>query len=498
MEKKHIVAFEIGSSCIKGAIGTVDAGGSGRLNVLAVETENLVDKVRYGCVENPGEVASCVNNICHRLQMTVGVAPRAIRRVYVGMSGRSLSSSPCEVSSEFNIETEITRRVIDELMRRAATHSVGDKETIAVEAGTYSIDNQGVLDPEGMFGHTITAHANLIACKTKIRNNIKRVFNERCALDIAGYVVTPLAMGRQLLTSEERRLGVMLVDFGAETTTVGIYREGILVYLATIPMGSRNITRDITSLNCLEERAEEIKKAVGNAMPPATDAMPLVTDGLDNSEINSIIAARADEIISNIYEQINYAGLKADQLPAGIVLTGGGSKLRGFEELLGKQTHLKTRRAALGLGVTIENIGFNVNDSLDVISILAAVAQDDPAECTVMPPHIGEDNNTANQSEGVSNHSGVDAENDEISRIGIDDSGDDDDDILVEDYDPNDEEDIIEKDSKSKKDKSKEKKEKEKNKEKEKESKQGRSNGFWDNLSQQLGKMLRDEEEFEN
>lgn len=485
MEQKYIVAFEIGSSSIKGAVATVEGGNAGRVNVLAVETEYLVDKVRYGCVENPSEVASCVSAICHRLQMTIGLAPRVIKQVYVGMSGRSLISKPCDVGNEFNIETEITRHVLDELMRHATSYDVGDKEIIAVEPGTYSLDNQDVLNPLGMFGHTITAHVNLIACKTKIRNNFKRVFNERCNLEIAGYVVTPLAMGRQLLTSEERRLGVMLVDFGAETTTVSIYREGILVYLATIPMGSRNITRDITSLNCLEERAEEIKKAVGNAMPPAVDAVPLVTDGLDNSEINNIVAARADEIISNIYEQIEYAGLKAEQLPAGIVLTGGGSKLRGFEELMGKQTHLKIRRASLGPGVTIENASFCVNDALDVISILAAVAQDGSVECTVMPPHVGEKSEAGSEVQ-ASAHSGIDSENDEISRIGLDNSGDDDDDILTEDYDPDDEENLI-KEEKNKK-----------SKEKQPDAKPKSTKKFWTNISQQLSNMLKDEEEFDN
>lgn len=478
MEQKYIVAFEIGSYCIKGAIATTEAGSTaGRINILAVETEQLVDKVRYGCVENPGDVAACVTNICHRLQAASGVTPRMIKEAYVGISGRSLSSTPHEVVRDFHTEIEISTRVINELMAQAASNSVPDKEIVAVEPGTFVLDTQTSLDPVGMFGHVLTANVSLVACKPKIKNNIKRVFNDRCQLNIAGFIVTPLAMGAQLLTFEERRLGVMLVDFGAETTTVAIYREGALAYLATIPMGSRNITRDITSLNCLEERAEEIKKAVGNAMPPVSDGNPLVTDGLDNSEINNIVAARADEIISNIFEQITYAGLKPEQLPAGIVVTGGGSRLRGFNDLLAKQTHMKTRQATIGAGVNIIGNGFNATDALDVISIISDAALLNPIECTVMPPSI-----VTEPVEGVDTPSQPVGIDDGISRIGRDD---DDDHTVLTDTD------ISESEKKTKKD---EKKEDKKDKEKDGSS----SRGFWTKLSKQLGNMLNDDSEFEN
>lgn len=483
MEQKYIVAFEIGSSCIKGAVATTEAGSiAGRVNILAVETEQLVDKVRYGCVENPNDVAACVTNICHRLQAAPGVAPRAIREVYVGISGRSLTSTPHEVTRDFHTEIEISHRIIDELMAHAASNTIADKEIVAVEPGMFTLDTQTSLDPVGMFGHILTANVNLVACKPKIKNNIKRVFNERCSLNIAGFIVTPLAMGAQLLTSEERRLGVMLVDFGAETTTVAIYRDGALVYLATLPMGSRNITRDITSLNCLEERAEEIKKAVGNAMPPASDGNPLVTDGIDNSEINNIVAARADEIISNIFEQITYAELKPEQLRAGIVVTGGGSRLRGFNDLLAKQTHLKTRQATVGAGVNIVGNGFNATDSLDVISIISDAALLNPIECTQMPPNIVTEATKPEINPDVPEKTDGD---DNISRIGQDiDDG-----ILVSDYDPN-EKPIVRKGDK--------KNNKEKAKTENKPSENPSSKGFWNKLGKQLSDMLSDNNEFEN
>ena len=495
MEQKYIVAFEIGSACIKGAIATTVPGATGRVNILAVETEHLVDKVRYGCVENPGDVAACVTSICHKLQAAPGVTPRSIKEVYVGLSGRSLASYPHEVARDFHAEIEITRRTIDDLMQQAAARTITDREIVAIEPCSFSVDSQTAHDPVGMFGHILSAQVSLVACKPRMRNNIKRVFNERCALNIAGYVVTPLAMGTQLLTVEERRLGVMLVDFGAETTTVAIYREGALAYLATIPMGSRNITRDITSLNCLEERAEEIKKAVGNAMAPESGAAPLVTDGLDNSEINSIIAARADEIISNIYEQITYAGLKPQQLPAGIVVTGGGAALRGFNELLAKQTQLKTRAASLGPGVTIAGHGFNAINALDVISIITEAAMTDPVECTMLPPtSVLEQVAQAGANDNVTPAGNVDDDDDHrIGRL-----EDEDDSILDDQYDDEPETTKSKANAKTGKTADKKTEKKPEKKHDDDDSNDVKSRNFWARLSNSITNMMKEDTDFES
>lgn len=384
MNRKYIVAFEIGSSRIKGAIATTD-GTNGLINVLAVEEEPLRDKVRYGCVENPSEVAACVSTIARRLQQVHGVTPRLIKAAYVGISGRSVASTTRTVSRDFHAEMEITRHTVNDILDEAGNTPIGDKIVIDIEPYAFIVDSASTTDPIGIFGQTIQAKVNLITCKPKMKSNIDRVFHERSNIRIIDYIVTPLAVAEQALTTEERRLGVMMLDFGAETTTVTIYRDGVMQYLSTIPMGSRNITRDLTSLHCLEERAEEIKIAIGDAMPRTSSPSHMVTDGLDNTEINNIVNARADEIISNIFEHIFYAGFKPDQLPAGIVISGGGARLRNFAELLSKQTKLKTRQATVGSAVTLSAHDVNPSDALDVISLLVTAAHLDPEDCTELP-----------------------------------------------------------------------------------------------------------------
>ncbi|MDE6801583.1 MAG: cell division protein FtsA, partial [Muribaculaceae bacterium] len=384
MEQKYIVAFEIGSSSIKGTVA-VASDDSGHINVLAVAEEPIRDKVRYGLVENPSEVASTISAIVRRLQQTHGVAPRMIRSAYVGISGRSVASIPCSVTRDFHAELEVTDNVVDDILNEAIATPIGDKSVVNVLPVSFSIDGSTVSSPVGEFGHSISAKVNLITCKPKMKNNLNRVFHERCGINIAGYVVTPIALAKLALTPEERRLGVMFVDFGAETTSIVLYRGGVLQYISTIPIGSRNITRDLTSLNFLEERAEEIKKAVGDAMPQNSATPALVTDGHDNSEINNILAARADEIVSNIIEHINYAELKREQLPAGIVLAGGGSRLRNFMELLAKLSKMKTRMASISSSITLSTHDIPADRVLDVTAIASAVAATDKVtECTEM------------------------------------------------------------------------------------------------------------------
>lgn len=438
MEQKYIVAFEIGSSSIKGAVGTT-TGDSGHVNILAIAEEPLHDKVRFGIVENPGDVAACVSVIARRLQQASGVSPRTIREAYVGISGRSVASLPRTVNREFHAEMEVTERVINDLLDEAIEAPIGDKIVVDVKPVSFSVDGSAKTAPVGIFGHSVAAKVNLITCKPKMKNNIDRVFHDRCGINIAGYIVTPLAIAEQVLTTEERRLGVMLADFGAETTTVVIYSNGVPQYLSTIPIGSRNITLDLTSLNCLEERAEEIKKVVGDAMPQA-GAHSMMTDDLDNTSINNIVAARADEIVSNIIEHITYAGFKVSQLSEGIVVCGGGARLRNLVDLLGKRAKMKTRMATPGSAVTLSTHDISPTHSLDVISLVAAAASRPAAvvECTEMPQGIfaspadppAYDPYSHATPSAPEQHTGVD-END-ISRIGSYDHADDD--VLADDF----------------------------------------------------------------
>ncbi len=409
MPERFIVAIEIGSSKLRGAVGTADD--MGMTDVLAVEEEKLTGSVRYGCINNV-EISNALSRICERLEQYPRVAPRQIKGVYVGLGGRSMISAQVDVEARLPAEMEITREMIADLRARAARNVSSERDVADVVAVRYTVDNRQQANPVGCYGTSVGARMCVVTCATVIKRMIRRVLSERLGLEINGYVTRPLAEGAISLTDDERRQGCMLVDFGAETTTVVIYKDGAPVYVVTLPLGSRNITLDLKKLNYIEERAEEIKKVSGNAM--GSDSPRYGADGIDYSEVNNYVHARAAEIVINILAQIEYAGLKSSDLPGGIIIVGGGARLRGFTELLAQQSKLKVRMGTIQSSVRISDPGVNPGENIDIISILAAAAKMPPAECMDEPEPVDEPEDGFDEGDG-------DEEGSRIGRLDDDD-----------------------------------------------------------------------------
>ena len=144
-----------------------------------------------------------------------------------------------------------------------------------------------------------------------------------------------------MLDNEEKRLGSVLVDWGADTTSVSIVKNNKLEYLNVLPMGSRNITRDLTSLKILEDNAEKIKKTYGVASIDNVPDMNIA--GVRSIDVVNYIKTRVGEIVANIQNQISVAGFTADQLPKGIVLVGRGAKLSGLVEFISQPLQMPVR-----------------------------------------------------------------------------------------------------------------------------------------------------------
>lgn len=384
MKQTYIVALEIGSSKIKGAVGTIDE--SGVLTVQSVEEEPIVDCVRYGIISNAGDVAYHANQVIDRLEARMG--GRSIQSVYVALGGRSLRSDAREVERQLPGEMEITRDMIEQLMVETSESSMPQREKLDVVPREFYVGKTRVAKPIGTLGSSVRMLGNLITCRPQLKRNLIHLLEEKLDLNIAGWEVRQLAEADLVLTPEDRRLGCLLVDCGAETTTVSIYTGGTLRYLATLPLGSRNITRDISALNILEERAEEIKRHLGNARYSSASATQ-DNDGIDVAAVNKHVVARAGEIIANINNQLTLAGVKAEELPAGIILVGQASRLAGFSERLAEAIpHMKVRLGnPMRREVVIANPRISLADSVDVISILYAATRH-PMECTLAPEPV--------------------------------------------------------------------------------------------------------------
>ncbi len=386
MEHKYIVAIEIGSSHIRAAVGAVDE--DGELTILAVEDEYAVDAVRYGSIQNVEEVSNRINKLIRKLENYQSISPRKIKSVYVSLGGRSMMATSRQIERNFDDEVEITSRIIEQLKGEARNSGLSEREVIEVMPREFIIDNMENSNPIGSFGKSIRADINLITCKPGIRRNINRAINERQAIDIKGIFVRQTAIADLVLTPDEKTLGCMLVDFGAETTGVSIYKNGALQYFVTLPLGSRNITRDIMSLNYTEERAEEIKRIIGDAKNTEPNIRKNEFDG-DPVEVNNYVRARAGEIVANILEQAKYAGYaNLQNLSGGIIIVGGGARLKGFIDLLAQQSNVsqqsnvKIRLGGIPSNVRISDTRLSSIDMLDVISLLYKAAKNNPQECT--------------------------------------------------------------------------------------------------------------------
>ncbi len=381
-QKNYIVAVEIGSSKIKGAVGHVDL--SGILTVKGIEEEHQhPNHVRHGCVQNVKEVANELNRVITKLNNYI--SPAKISAVYLGIGGRSMKSTAANLQMALADDTEVTPEMVETLLNRATVIDQ-NSERLAVEPVEFRVNGKSHGDmPVGMLGNELAAKVNVVSCRSQLLRNLKLSVSEKLNLPINGFIVRPMALADLVLTSEERRSGAMLVDCGAETTTVAIYKGGHMRYLATIPLGSRHITRDLMTLNPLEERAEEIKRTIADVHPDDSRSKS-VPEEIDNSKIRKIVVARASEIIANITAQIGYAGMTTSELPGGIVIVGGGAMLKGFAEALAHTSGMSVRRGSLPTTVRLVGNKISTSEDLDVISLLNYLAHSDNVRpCTMTP-----------------------------------------------------------------------------------------------------------------
>jgi cell division protein FtsA len=366
MNTKYVISLEIGSSNTKLGAASYDAdqGDNAPLTIIAIEEETINNCVRYGRIQNVEDVTRHTMLALDRLSNRTGVYPRNITGVYTAIGGRSLAS--CKASAQLSLpeESEITKELIERLKDDALLQVPQGRTALDIIPLRYTLDDVVTKRPVGSFGSRIKAEFTIVYCNPLNERNLERVIVERLNLDICGYVVRPIAIANLTLTDEDTKPGCMLVDLGAETTTVSIFKDGALQYVATIPIGSHNITRDLAAgFGVTEEQAEQIKIRLGNAI---SDSGTLTAQQVD---IDNYVQARVSEIIANILAHINFAGYKSSDLCSGIVITGRGSKLRNFCDLLRLRSGLSVRVAATPSAITVADPSINTNDNLDIIAV---------------------------------------------------------------------------------------------------------------------------------
>lgn len=359
---RTITVIEISSSKIKGAIAEADSRGN--IRVLAVERYGCTDCVRHGRVRNVREVSSAVNEVVSRLHNLPALAGKRIKSATVSLGGRSVCAVPTSTTMQFGSEIEITESIISRLKAEAAKDFQGAANIEATLSKAFWVNNVAVKPAVGTVGSSLRGEFMLVTCGKETRQNLERLKFE--ALDAANIDIRlqPLAVADLVLSSDQKQVGVVLVDFGAETSTVSVYKGDVLMFLATVPMGSRLITMDLmTGLHLTEAAAEDFK----------INAAANVADGADE-EINNYIRARSGEIAANIVNQIELSGLNPNELGAGIVLTGGGAKLPEFAAMLAAQARMEVRKAEIPPYITFSRKADDTPDNIDVVALIADAA----------------------------------------------------------------------------------------------------------------------------
>lgn len=376
MESRYIAAIEIGSSKIKGIVASVDPTAS--IAVIAVEETDSGDSVRHGRVQNAREVAMRVNDIIRRLENNPRLAGGAVSSVFVSHGGRSMKSHQVAAEVRLNGDCEITPQILDKLHNEARYNLATDRDVLAICDRRFVVGNAEVKKIIGTFGNAVRGEFTIVTASPENIRNLDRVKIESHGADIPRrYIPRAIAVADMVLSDSERQRGSLLIDFGAESTTIAIYTGGALQLMATLPMGSANITRDLASgMGITDEAAENIKISKGRAV---ADRIKANDADSELAEINNYISARTDEIIANIINYIETSGFKLTDMPAGIVITGGGALLTGLSEMLETHTGMKVRRAAID--ATIAGTPYNTADNAEVIAMVKYAASNFDDNC---------------------------------------------------------------------------------------------------------------------
>lgn len=382
MNSKYIAAIEIGSSRTKGIVAAVEP--DGRIKTLAVEEADSGDSVRYGRVQNAREASAIVNDIVRRLENNPQVAPGRISTLFIANGGRSLLSSPSEASLNFGTEEEISRHTLERLNKEARFNLGTDRDILAIAPKRFFVNASEAKKIVGMFGNTVRGEFTVVTQAPENRRALDRVIIESHGREVQrDYVTRLLAQTEMALTESDRQVGSLFIDFGAETTSLAAFRDGSLLFAATLPIGSANITRDLSSaLSVTLDKAKNIKHTKGVAV---VDRNKLETSDAESREIINYVSTRAGEIVANVNNLLDLAGFRPTDFPGGIVITGGGTRLKGFPEMVESLTKMKVRMAAVDTSVASASPSINPADHFDVISIARYAANHSDIDCLSFP-----------------------------------------------------------------------------------------------------------------
>lgn len=372
-DKDFIVAIELGSSKICGIAGKKK---DGTMHILAYAEEQTAGCVKRGVVYNIEKTYQSVNNIIRKLET---VLKTKISRAYVGLAGQSVRSYKCVIKRNLLTQSYITNEAIDAMSQESLEIPFNDYEVLENFPQEFIVDSSVIADPVGVMGTNIEGEFLNVIAKNTLHANIETVF-ANVGISVAEELISPLQLATHVLTDAEKRSGCALVDLGADTTTLVVYKNNIVRYLVTLPLGGNNINKDLSTLPIDEAETEDVKLKFGDACQELEDTDDTETqyyttsDGrqIEVSLIKNVIEARMGEIIANVRNQIVNSDY-SDKLLAGLVITGGCSKMKNIVKAFVKNTKIDKVRVAN-----------KVNQMVVKTSNAGSVSIDNPSTTTIL------------------------------------------------------------------------------------------------------------------
>lgn len=382
--EKNIVAIELGSSAIRAMIGQKKADGS--LLVLGFEKENAPDSIHKGVVYNIDKTIQAIAAIIKRIEERQKVF---VNRVYVGVAGQSLRTVANVVRRQFDVKVNITEEIVERLKDEDGEQEYPGCEILDIVPQEFRVGSHTTNEPIGIMTDRIEGYYKNIVARQTLCEGITRCLTG-AKLENAGFFISPLLLSSYLLTDPEKRSGCALVDFGAETTTVAIYEKNTLRHLVVIPLGGNNITNDIASILHIEhEEAEALKRTYGSAYTEEREGVEnrVINISLDRQtderRLRTIIEARQQEILDNVWEQIKGY---ADRLLSGIIFTGGAANMRDLETAFNTYHNfdkVKTRQLPTSPEYTT---ALKLDPQANTLATLVAMLRRGDEECTSEKP----------------------------------------------------------------------------------------------------------------
>ena len=350
MSKKEtnslIVGLDIGTSKVVAIVGEITLEGD--IDIIGIGTQPSRG-LKKGVVVN---IESTVQSIQRAVEEAELMAGCQIRSVYAGIAGshiRSINSHGIVAIKEKEVTAADVARVID---AAKAVAIPADQRIIHVLPQEFVIDNsEGIRDPISMSGVRLEAKVHLVTGAMSAAQNIIKCVR-RCGLEVDDIILEQLAASAAVLTDDEKELGVCLVDIGGGTTDIAVFSDGAIRHTAVIPIAGDQVTNDIAvALRTPTQYANEIKIKYACALrqlaaEDETIEVPGVGDReprtLARQTLAEVVEPRYEELLGLVLAELRRSGFE-EICAAGVVLTGGSSKMEGAIELAEEIFHMPVR-----------------------------------------------------------------------------------------------------------------------------------------------------------